>query len=76
MVGVAPCDEWIEKYIVCIDHKAPQLAREQMKQAIAQTKRTWRKTARTAEGRVALATSCVRMVESTRQATVSIGCAW
>ena len=75
-VGVAACDEWVEKYLVCIDGKAPEAARAQMKIAVGQTKGTWRKTAETANGRAALATACTRMVESTRQATASFGCEW
>jgi hypothetical protein len=75
-VGVASCDEWANRYIACIDSKAPQSARAQMKQAIAQTKRTWRKTAQTIEGQRALAGACSRMVESTRQATAFLRCTW
>lgn len=75
-VGVPACDKWVEKYVLCIDTKAPEPARRQMRQAIAQTEATWRRTAQTAEGRAALATACARMVEATRQATASMGCVW
>ena len=75
-VGVAACDEWVERYVLCVDGKAPEAARASMKVAIGQTKSTWRKTAQTPEGRAALTTACTRMVESTRQATAPLGCAW
>ncbi|HKA90285.1 MAG TPA: hypothetical protein VKE22_21635 [Haliangiales bacterium] len=75
-VGVAACDEWMEKYTKCIDSKVPEAARAQMKDAMKQTADTWRQTASTPEGKTALENACKQMIESTKQATASFGCEW
>ena len=75
-VGVASCDEWMEKYTKCIDAKVPEAARAQMKDAMKQTADTWKQTASTPEGKTALENACKQMIESTKQATASFGCAW
>ncbi len=75
-VGVASCDEWMEKYTKCIDSKVPEAARAQMKDAMKQTADTWRQTASTPEGKTALENACKQMIESTKQATASFGCEW
>jgi hypothetical protein len=75
-VGVASCDEWMEKYTKCIDAKVPEAARAQMKDAMKQTADTWKQTASTPEGKTALENACKQMIESTKQATASFGCEW
>jgi hypothetical protein len=75
-VGVASCDEWMEKYTKCIDAKVPEAARNQMKDAMKQTADTWKQTASTPEGKTALENACKQMIESTKQATASFGCEW
>jgi len=75
-IGVASCDEWMEKYTACIDSKVPEAARAQMKDAMKQTADTWKQTASTPEGKTALENACKQMIESTKQATASFGCAW
>jgi hypothetical protein len=75
-VGVEACDDWVRRYTACIDTKVPPAAREQMRDAVAQTAATWRGVAATAEGRAAVEAACGRMVAATRQATASFGCEW
>ncbi len=75
-IGVAACDEWMEKYTKCIEAKVPEAARAQMKDAMKQTADTWKQTASTPEGKTALENACKQMIESTKQATASFGCEW
>jgi hypothetical protein len=75
-VGVAACNEWIQKYTKCINDKVPEAARQQMKDAMKQTTDTWKQTASTPEGKQALENACKQMIESTKQATASMGCEW
>jgi len=75
-IGVAACDEWMEKYTKCINDKVPEAARQQMKDAMKQTTDTWKQTASTPEGKQALENACKQMIDSTKQATASMGCEW
>jgi hypothetical protein len=75
-VGVPACDEWMRKYRRCIDEKVPEAGRRQMLGAMLETAKTWRQTATTPEGRVALENACRQMIDSTRKATASMGCQW
>jgi hypothetical protein len=75
-IGVASCDKWMEKYTACINSKVPEAGRAQMLDAMKQTADTWKQTASTDEGKAALAKACDQMIESTKQATASLGCEW
>ncbi len=75
-IGVASCDEWIEKYIKCIESRVPEAARQQMKDALKLTAETYKRTASTGEGKNKLENACKQMIESTKQATASFGCEW
>ena len=75
-IGVAACDEWREKYTKCINTKVPEAGRQQMLDAMKQQADTWKQTASTPEGKQALENACKQMIESTKQATTSMGCEW
>jgi len=75
-IGVAACDEWMEKYTKCINSKVPEGGRAQMLDAMKQTADTWKQTASTPEGKQALENACKQMIDSTKQATASLGCEW
>ncbi len=75
-IGVASCDKWMEKYTACINSKVPEAGRAQMLDAMKQTADTWKQTASTPEGKSALEKACDQMIESTKQATASLGCEW
>ena len=75
-IGVASCDEWIEKYSRCIESKLPEAARHQMKDSLKQTASTYKRTASTAKGKNQLDNACTQMIESTKLATASFGCEW
>jgi len=75
-IGVASCDEWTEQYTKCIESKVPEAARQQMRNALKQTADTYKRTASTLEGKNQLDNACKQMIESTKQATASLGCEW
>jgi hypothetical protein len=74
-IGVAECDEYIEKYTKCIDTKMPEASRQQMKDAMTQSAKAW-KDAAAGPGKDALATSCKTALDAAKQATASMGCEW
>ena len=56
--GVPECDEYMRKYLTCIETKVPEAGRAMMKQSLDQQKAAWKQAASTPEGRNALATGC------------------
>src|SRR5262245_10960267 len=56
--GVPECDEYMKKYLACIESKVPDAGRASMKQALDAQKAAWQQAAATPEGRAGLATGC------------------
>jgi hypothetical protein len=75
-IGVPECDEFMSKYLACIDSKMPAAAIETTRDALRETVQAWKQAATTPEGRAALANACKQMMDSTRQATAAMGCKW
>lgn len=74
--GVPECDEYMTKYLACIDSKVPEAARSSMRQGFEQSKAAWKQAATTAQGREALATTCKQALETTKTAMQTYGCSW
>jgi hypothetical protein len=72
--GVPECDEYIAKYLECIDNKVPEAMRDGLKQSLKQTKSSWQQAASTSEGRAGLATACRQATETARQTMKAHGC--
>jgi hypothetical protein len=75
-IGVPECDEFITKYMRCVETKMPEQTRAVTRDSIKQTVDAWKQAASTPEGRSALANACKQMIESTKQATQALGCQW
>jgi hypothetical protein len=74
--GVKECDEYIRKYLACIDSKVPEAARAMVRQSLDTTKAQWKQAASTPEGRAGLATGCKSATDSAKQAMAAYGCQW
>jgi hypothetical protein len=74
--GVPECDEYMRKYLACIDSKVPEAGRAAMKQALEQQKAAWKQAAATPEGRSSLATGCKAAADQTKTAVQAYGCTW
>jgi len=74
-IGVAECDEYVEKYSKCIGEKAPEASRTAMKEAMDSTVKAW-KDASAAGAKDGLATSCKTALDAAKQATSTLGCTW
>ena len=48
--GVPECDNYLTKYMACIDSKVPEGARATVRQALDQTKAQWKQAAATPAG--------------------------
>jgi hypothetical protein len=74
-IGIAECDEYIEKYTKCIQDKVPEAARAQMKDAMDQSAKAWKEAA-AGPAKDGLATACKAALDAAKQATASMGCEW
>ena len=74
-IGVPECDEFIEKYMKCIDEKMPEAARDATRDAMQQSLDAWKQAA-AGPAKDTLADTCKQMIETTKSATESFGCEW
>jgi len=74
--GVAECDEYVRKYLACVDSKVPEAARAMVRQNLEQTKAQWKAAASTADGKNALATGCKAATDAARTSMAAYGCAF
>jgi hypothetical protein len=72
--GVPECDEYLEKYLACIDTHVPEAARAQVRVTLDQTRAAWQQAAATPEGKAGLATGCRQATEMARTAMSAYGC--
>lgn len=74
-VGVAECDEYIDKYRKCIDDKLPESTRGYMTDAIDQSLLAWKEAA-AGPNKDGVAATCKTALDAAKQATSAMGCAW
>lgn len=74
-IGIAECDEYIEKYTKCINDKVPEAARAGMKDAMTASAKAW-KDAAAGPAKDSLAAGCKSALDAAKQATASMGCEW
>ena len=72
--GVAECDDYLAKYLACVDSKVPEAARAALRQSLDQTKAQWKQAASTPEGKSTLAMACKQMTETSKTAMTAYGC--
>lgn len=75
-IGVAECDEYLDKYEVCISSKVPEAARAQLKSSLETTRKSWKDIASTPEGKNGMAMTCKQALESAKQTMSAYGCTW
>jgi len=74
--GVAECDNYMKKYMACVDSKVPEAARAMMRQQMDQTKAAWKQAASTPQGKAGLAAGCKQADQSSGPAMKAYGCTW
>ncbi|HEY0170968.1 MAG TPA: hypothetical protein VGB98_08090 [Pyrinomonadaceae bacterium] len=75
-VGVAECDEFIQKYEACVNSKVPETARSMVKANLDSMRTAWKKAAETPQGKAGLATGCKQALEQAKTTMGSYGCSW
>jgi hypothetical protein len=74
--GVKECDDYIRKYLACVDSKVPEAARAMVRQSLDQAKAQWKQAAATPQGKASLASGCKMATDSARQSMAAYGCQW
>ncbi len=75
-IGVPACDDYVKKYLECVESKVPDAARVQYKTTIDQAIAGWRQVAATPEGRAGLTAACTQAEAAAKQAMTAYGCAF
>ena len=74
--GVKECDDYVRKYLACVDSKVPEAARAMVRQSLDQTKAQWKAAAATPQGKAGLASGCKTAHEMAKQSMAAYGCQW
>ena len=72
--GVPECDDYLTKYVACVDSKVPEASRVALRQSLDQTKAQWKQAASTPEGKNGLAMACKQMTETAKVSMTAYGC--
>ena len=73
-IGVAECDDFIDKYEACITGKVPEAARAQWNTALQTWRTEWKKLADNPQTRGSLAAACKMAADQSRQSMKPYGC--
>jgi hypothetical protein len=74
--GVPECDEYMNKWMACVDSKVPAEQRAIYKSSIEQSKTSWKQAASTPQGKQGLAMACTQSLAATKQALAAYNCTW
>lgn len=75
-IGVAECDEYIQKYEACVNSKVPESMRATVKASLDTARKMWKDAAATPQGKAGLATACKQALETAKTSMGSYGCSW
>lgn len=75
-IGVAACDEYLNKWETCLSTKVTGDAREQVKVALEATRDGWKRAAATPEGKAGLEAACGQAAEMAKMQVAAYGCSW
>lgn len=73
-LGIAPCDEYLEKYSKCLSTKVPDLARTTFLQGMKQTYESWKQAK--ASNPSGLESSCKMTLDMVKKTMAQFNCDW
>ncbi len=73
-IGVAECDEYLDKYEACVSGKVPAAQRAQYESSLAQVRKSWRDLAANPQTKASLASACKMATEQAKQSMGAYGC--
>jgi hypothetical protein len=74
VTGVAECDDYLTKYMACINDKVPEAARASMQTSMDQMREGWKTAAAAPGGKEALAQACKTASDSAKESMKAFGC--
>ena len=75
-IGVAECDDYIQKVETCLASKVPEAQRATYKSTLDTMRTSWKKAAETPQGKAALAQGCKMALDQAKTSMSSFGCSW
>jgi hypothetical protein len=75
-IGVAACDEYLNKWEACLAAKITGDAREQVRVALDASRDAWKRAAATTEGKAGLADACQQATDVAKMQVSAYGCSW
>ena len=73
-IGVAECDDFLDKYEACVTGKVPAEGRAQWNAALTQWRTQWKQLADNPQTRSSLAAACKMAADQSRQSMKPYGC--
>ena len=73
-VGIAACDDYLDKYQVCVANKVPEAARATFEQSLGATRASWKSMASNSATAASLEAACKQATDAAKQAMSSYGC--
>ena len=73
-IGIADCDDFLDKYEACVSDKVPAAARAQYEASLKQWRDSWRQMAANPQTKASLAQACKTAAEQTKASMSSYGC--
>jgi hypothetical protein len=72
--GVKECDDYLTKYMACLNDKVPAASRTAMQQSIDQMRTSWKAAAATPAGKAGLAQACTAASDGAKASMKAFGC--
>ena len=75
-VGIAACDNYLDKYQACVANKVPEAARASFEQSLGATRASWKSMASNSATASSLDAACKQATDAAKQAMSSYGCSF
>ncbi|WP_075574944.1 hypothetical protein ABU614_13955 [Lysobacter firmicutimachus] len=73
-VGVAECDDYLNKIAACLADKVPEAQRAAFQTGIDSSRNAWKQAAATPEGKAGLAQACKMALDQSKAQYAAFGC--
>jgi hypothetical protein len=73
-LGVAACDDYLQKYEACVSARVPEAARDSLLKSLAASREAWRQAIASPGGADALAAACTQAREAAKASMQAYGC--
>jgi hypothetical protein len=75
-IGVAECDEYVNKYEKCVSENVPAASRGQLTNNATAMRASWKQAASNPAAQAGLAQGCKQALATAKTAMASYGCQW